>query len=160
MSDVSVQVFVQDDPTIADEKADGSLVAAVAAATGAVRNYDTDGDIPQTTYTDLLSGVKAGLQAAANSAGADVLVFVGDGNTSNVDKAAVEAELDTLDGETFVLYVVVSNQPSEVDEAWLNYLDDGHPKAAQIDVVYTGREDVAEVVGREIDGFIASLTSA
>jgi len=155
-SNVSVNVFAPTGPSVSNKQANSSLNRTVAAITAAMRKYHTGSVIPIHYYAELTDGLRVGLRVANRTNWPNVLVFVTDGSMTNQN--AVEDVLNRLNSRTFVLVVVVSNQP--VDTTWLNRLDhDGHAKASQIDVIYADREDVGKVASRELGPFLSRVAA-
>jgi hypothetical protein len=158
--DVSGAVIVVNSATLEDERNDGTVDRVVAEATKAVRKYDSDGVVPRHDVESLGEAVNTALELAAASAGRDLIVIVDDGDTRDDDTAAIRSTLlNGLDGDTMVVFAVVSNQPETVDKAFLDGLDDGHAKEKQIDVVYVGPESLSEVFGREVDEFLTGANA-
>jgi hypothetical protein len=154
---VSATVVSVLDSSSADEQADGSLDRTVQETVSALLRYDSDGQVPTKTATSLEDAARLTLEIADETAGPDIVALVVTGDTREVNTDAVWYTFMRLDKETIVVLVVHSNQTSDIDRDFLDRLDNVHPKAGQIDVVYTTDEKIADVIGREVEPFLAQV---
>lgn len=150
---VNVHVFSQDNASVADERKDGSLQRAAQELTTALTPYDTDRRIPQNTFTDLATAINAGVQTANETDGPDVLAYTTDLDVQ--DRAAVEAALENLPTDVFVVLYVVSNQLTADQRNWGTRLDDKLSTASRIDVIYVENANLTQVVGDELVPWLA-----
>jgi hypothetical protein len=157
---ISASVVEVRDPSAADEITDGSFARTVEDTIAALLQYDADGNIPTRSATGLDTAARSVIEIAGATAGPDIIGIVTTGDTRGVNKAGVASILEQLDAETMVVIVVHSNQAGDVDKAFFDALDNDHSKRKQIDVIYADEEKVADVIGREVDEFLANLADA
>ncbi|HSE61796.1 MAG TPA: hypothetical protein VLA88_05900 [Candidatus Saccharimonadales bacterium] len=158
--DVSGAVIIVDSATLEDERQNGTVDKVVAAATEAVRKYDSDGEVPVHHVDSLGAAVTKALELATASEDRDLVVIIDDFDTRDDDTAAIKDELVAgLDSGTMIVFAVVTDQPGTVDRKFGKSVDDGHAREAQVDVVYTFEEDINKVFGREVDEFLAGANA-
>lgn len=156
----SASVIEVRDQSAADEISDGSFGRTLDNTTAALMQYDADGNIPSRSVNSLEAAARSAIEIAGATPGADIIGIVTTGDTRGVNKASVASIFEQLDAETMVVIVIHSNQAGDIDKAFFDALDNDHPKRKQIDVIYADEEKVADVIGREVDEFLANLANA
>jgi 2-phospho-L-lactate guanylyltransferase (CobY/MobA/RfbA family) len=150
---VNVSIFVPNGSvaSMQDEVQDGSVQAAVKAATAAYLGVDSDRDIPVREYDeDFDNAIAAATKYADTTEGVDVIVVITD---LVCDDPARAERLLKESGDMFVI-VPVSNQG--YDETWAAKLDNDAAGPNNVDVISVADLANPQIAMAEVGPFLSA----